>query len=144
MAQLVTMKREPSPPLAEFEEALLDALLAGDHPVLATLREQRAGAACVSRELSGVGFFLEFSVPDAVALVAPEKFVLGDVLFNLQGPDHGGGAILFVRGGKVEMLEAYCFEDDWPSEISRFSISYDGGPQRDVARIMSAALSRAS
>ena len=138
------METELNPRLSAFEEALLDSLLAGDHPVLLKLREQRALATCVSRELSGAGFFLTFSLPESAGPIEPGRFILGDVLFDLKGLDHGGGALLFIRGGKIEMLEAYCNGVGWPRDTSDFSIFYDTGPQRDVAMIMSAALSQAS
>jgi hypothetical protein len=48
--------------LNELEQAVLDMLLSGDHPVLAKLRAQVKHARVISKKLTGVGFFCSFEV----------------------------------------------------------------------------------
>jgi hypothetical protein len=54
--------------LRPFEIRVLDMLLAGDHPVLAVLREQLASCWVVDRYWTGVGFFTTLRVTDDAPL----------------------------------------------------------------------------
>lgn len=111
--------------LSTFEQAVLDALLAGDQHALVTLRAQAARGQLVSREHSGVGFFCEFAVPaDAPKLVAPGRFTIDDVTAEISGLAHGAGFVLFVREGILEMLEGFSYDEPWPEEISGFKLTY--------------------
>ena len=50
--------------LTPFERIILDALLAGDLPDLAILRQQAMTASVTEREMTGLGFLTTLSVPD--------------------------------------------------------------------------------
>lgn len=116
--------------LNQFEQAVLDKLLAGDHDVLATLRAQAAKARVVSRELTGAGFNLQFRVPSDVPRVTlPADFELGDVDASIDGLAHGAGFLLFVRDGRIAMLEGYSYEESWPTDIRRFTLAYRSEPR---------------
>jgi len=124
------MKTEQSPEMNDVEHVLLDALLAGEHPVLAQLRRQIREAKIESRELSGVGFFLTFSVPESLQRLGKGRLVIGDVLFDLEGIENGGGAILFVDDGYVSMLEGYLNgEPQWPETPRLTRVFYDSNPR---------------
>ncbi len=100
--------------LTDIERQLLDLLLDGALPQLETLRRQLEAAKVSARQFSGVGLFTEFEVPPAVPRVNPPDFVLGDISFELESVENGGEALLFVRGGVLEMLEVYNWTDSWP------------------------------
>jgi hypothetical protein len=86
--------------LNEFEQAVLEKMLAGEHPVLATLREQSERGRVANRQHSGVGFFCEFELgSDAPALRG--NFHIGDVCADLEGLAHGVGLVLFIRDGRL-------------------------------------------
>jgi hypothetical protein len=124
------MKKEMSPQMNDVERQLLDALLRGDDPILLALRNQLQESQIESRELSGVGFFLNFSVPASGLKIASGRIVIGDVYFDLEGIEHGGGAILFVDDGHISMLEAYLNGDEqWPKEPHLTRIYYDSDPR---------------
>jgi hypothetical protein len=124
------MKKEISPKINELERKLLSALLIGDDAVLLALRDQLSKSEIESRELSGVGFFLHFSVPQSVPRIGSGRIIVGDVYFDLEGIEHGGGAILFVDEGHLSMLEAYLNGDEkWPTEPSLTRIYYDSDPR---------------
>ncbi len=55
--------------LTELEQAVLDKLLAGNHPALAALRSQAVEGRVTRREYTGVGFFCDIDVPPTVPLV---------------------------------------------------------------------------
>jgi hypothetical protein len=57
--------------VTDFEEAVLEKLLAGEHPVPVRLRAQAPKVRLVSREHTGVGFYCSFEVPADVLLVPP-------------------------------------------------------------------------
>jgi hypothetical protein len=99
-------------------------LLAGDLSQLRGLREQLRLAEIASVEYSGSGVFITFAVPSSAALVSPARFTLGDVAYELVGVENGGGTVLFVRDGKLQMLELYNWTDDWPQTPVLRSISY--------------------
>ena len=126
------METLANPILTAFEIALLDALLAGDHPYLSSLRVQRLRATPVLREWSSAGEFLTFKVPGA-PLVSPVNFEISDVNFNMDGVDHTfGGAVLFIEKGAIKTLETFSYVDDFPVPGAErgFTIFYDDEQHR--------------
>ena len=109
--------------LNELEQAVLDKLLAGDHPVLATLRQQMSQARLVKRENTGVGFYYDFEVDSSAPTVAND-FHIGDVHAEIEGLAHGAGFVLFIRNGRISMLEGYTYDEPWPDQIRGFSLKY--------------------
>lgn len=103
----------------------MDYLLRGDHPVLATLRDQFAGATVAAREFTGVGFFTRFDVPlTAPRLPSPQRLVLSDVHAEVSGLQHGAGFALFVKNGALDMLECFIYEDAWPPDARLLRVYY--------------------
>jgi len=116
--------------LTEFEQAVLEKLLAGDHPVLAELRAQAQSAQLASREYTGSGFFLSFNVTRDAARPASEgDFYFGDVNAVVEGLQDGAGFVVFVRDGYLATLEGYSYEEPWPKEIRRFELAYEREPR---------------
>lgn len=116
--------------LNSLEQAVLDKLLAGDHEVLATLRKQASGARLTKREHTGVGFFCWFEVaPDAPLVEGPGDFELDDVNAEITGLAHGAGFVLFIRGGRLDNLEGFTYDEPWPERIRSFSLKY-ADPER--------------
>ncbi len=120
--------------LNQFEQAVLDKLLAGDHVVLAALRAQAAKARLASREYTGAGFHCSFEVPSEVPSVAPRDFELGDVDASIDGLEHGAGFLLFVREGRMTVLEGYSYEEPWPGDAKNFNLTYRSEP-RDLSAL---------
>jgi hypothetical protein len=131
------MKKEISPKMSEIERKLLDALLEGDDPILDSLRAQLADSKIESRELPGSGFFLNFKIPDSAPKIKPDRIIIGDVYFDLEGVQHGGGAIIFIENGYLSMLEAYLNGDEkWPVQPRLSRLFYDSNPRDLAASIM--------
>lgn len=91
----------------------------GVHEIV--LREQVAAAVPGEREISGAGFFRNFSVPEELRGDFPDGELAGvyaehaDVLA-------GVGFILFLRAGKIAWLEGYVFGvDHWPEDETTFT-----------------------
>jgi hypothetical protein len=119
----------------ELELQLMSALLEGDHPVLAVLRQQLAVVEVVDREYTGVGFFTNLRVPaSAPRFPQTSRLVLGDVHAEVEGLQHGVGFLLFVDNGALQMLEGFSYVDSWrPTETKLKRLLYmhqlPGNPQ---------------
>ncbi|HEY2410271.1 MAG TPA: hypothetical protein VGI10_29905 [Polyangiaceae bacterium] len=118
--------------LNDLEQAVLDKLLAGDHPRLAILRAQAASARLASHETTGVGFFCIFDIPTRVASMDVPDFTIDDVDGELQGLAHGAGFVLFVHGGRLKMLEGFSYDEPWPEQIRDFSLRYTDPKREEV------------
>jgi hypothetical protein len=116
--------------LNDFEQAVLDKLLAGNHVVLIALRAQAATARLTSREYTGAGFYCSFDVSlEVPPLSTPTNFELGDVDASIDGLEHGAGFLLSVRNGRMTTLEGYSYEEPWPTEVRNFKLSYRREPR---------------
>ncbi len=106
---------------------VIEKLLAGELPELAKLRRQLEHLKVKSRETSKAGFFTEFEgeVPPEL-LVGNRSFKIGDVTALLDGMNTEVGFLLFIEDGKLNMLEAYTFFEDWPQDAKLLLIGYDG------------------
>jgi hypothetical protein len=102
--------------LTGFERAVLDAFLAGVHPVLVQLRAQAAACSVAGRRHSGVGCFIELHVPGSAGRVSPPAITMGDVDVQVAGLPRGATAMLFVRHGALVLLEFVSNEGDWPAD----------------------------
>lgn len=116
--------------LNKFESAVLEKLLAGDHPLLVELRSQAEKVRLASREYTGAGFYCTFEAPPDVPLLTQHMdFHLGDVDAKIGGLEHGAGFVVFVRGGRLDTLEGYSYDEPWPEVISDFELSYQSEPR---------------
>jgi hypothetical protein len=116
--------------LNAFEQAVLDRLLAGDHPVLVALRTQAGRAQVTRREHTERGFSCEFETPaDLPPAETRSDFRIGDVNASLDGLEHGAGFLLFIRNGRLAMLEGYTYEEPWPQEVRNLKLSYQREPR---------------
>jgi hypothetical protein len=107
----------------DLEDKLMELLLQGNHPTLAVLRQQYSSAKVVRREFSGVGFFTIFEVPDNIPTVIPENITGGNVDIELENLPNGAGCVLFVKKGKLDLLECYTNTNPWPDRIIIKSLS---------------------
>lgn len=116
-------------------ETALDRLVAGDDPVLETLRAQRAVAQVARRERTAVGFFEIFRVPETAPRVAGRPdFVMDDVAGELVGLGGAARFLLSVREGALDFLEGAILGADWPDSARLVRVYYlrRGGPGGDV------------
>src|SRR5271170_304063 len=107
-----------------LEKAVMAKLLAGDHPILDSLRNQFVEARIKERRFSGVGFFLEFEIDKKLALPGNPNFEIGDIVGTLPDVEHGTDYILFIREGVMDWLEWVTFGEPWPENILEFHLEY--------------------
>ena len=111
--------------LNSLERAVMEMLLAGNHPVLRILADQLSKASITSRELTGVGFFTRFSVPETAArVVNPASFLIDDVSADLDGLEHGAGFVLWGKEGVLACLEGFSYAEPWPQSVDGFQPYY--------------------
>jgi hypothetical protein len=128
--------------LTPLESEVLKWLLAGESPILAALREQLASASILSRNLTGHGFYLNFTVPMSVTRlhekfpVKPD-FCFGDVKASIDSLEHGAGFLVWVKDGALDFLEGYTYDEIWPAEVESFELQYITGSNRDWAELRS-------
>jgi len=118
--------------LTTLERKVMQALLDGDDDILSLLRKQVETVIVVKREMTGVGFFTTFVVPDGIPRADDQSLKFGDVIANISGLAHGAGFLLYVEHGALHMLEGYTYDEPWPKEISEFELTYTAGEQRDL------------
>jgi len=44
---------------------------------------------------------------------------------------HGAGFVLYIEHGRLSMLEGYGYDDPWPNTITRYTLQYRAGDNRD-------------
>jgi hypothetical protein len=83
-------------------------ITAGGYPASAeALRQQIDTAQVVSFRNSGAGFFSNLMVAADVLLLT-EKSPLNGAYGNVLGIEHGMGFIVFLKDGRLSMIEGYC------------------------------------
>jgi hypothetical protein len=128
--------------LTQFERLILQCLLAGDDPVLSALRTQLAASRVSAREFSGTGVFVHFEVLRNMPAVDPPALVIGDLHFQLRDVEMPCDAILFVRSGRLDMLECFTYGDHWPKQPIVVTLNYTGGPAVAPDRVADLAQTR--
>ena len=117
--------------LGGLDVEVLRMLLDGDDEVLAILREQLKRSSIKNRKFTGVGFFTRFDVTAEAPRLGTRRFTFGDVIATIDGLRHGAGFELFVDHGCIDVLEGYCYDEEWPLEIGRFELEYEPDGKRD-------------
>jgi hypothetical protein len=100
--------------MLELVDRLMPLLIEGEHPTCAALREQYACALVTEVELTGAGFFVRFATRAESPRAEPKDFTGGHVSIHVEGVTHGAGCVLLVRGGVIDTLEGYTYDDVWP------------------------------
>jgi hypothetical protein len=111
--------------VSEFETQVMHKLLEYNDSVFNILREQFKVAKVIDRQLTGVGFFLEFYLPaDAAIIPAGLSFEINDVVAEIDELKNGAGFVLYVKNGRLATLEGFTFDENWPYVISGYQLLY--------------------
>jgi len=117
--------------LSKFEKAVLDKLLHGEIPLLTELRQQLGECVVAKREFTGFGFYTTLTVPKRFRRTLGPDIYFGDVVCEFPELSSEVGFLLYVKGGVLEMLEGYSYDEPWPSPNAHFNLTYIGGEVRD-------------
>jgi hypothetical protein len=117
--------------LTDLEKAVLEKLLSGEAESDRILQKQIPALHVTERKMTGVGFFTRFSLPkEAPNLPNEASFHISDVAAELEDLEHGAGFVLFIKKGRIYMLEGFTYDEPWPENICSFRLSYDGTSKR--------------
>lgn len=114
--------------LAALCQTALNFLLLGKQPVLETLRTQvRLSDRTVAA--TGCGFRLEFALPDgAPTLPGEPSFEIVDAYAEIPDTKDTKDVVtfvLFVRAGRISMLEGSTTAPFWPKDLSGLFLVYN-------------------
>jgi hypothetical protein len=109
----------------------------GDDPILLALQKQLVAAKVVSRELTGCGFYLQFSVALNAARLHEEHpvkkdFCFGDIELSAESLERGAGFLLWIKNGALDCLEGYTYHEEWPARVEGYRLRYLSGNRRDL------------
>lgn len=97
---------------------VMNMLLDGDSEELKKLKKQFINSKKIE-ENSSVGFYINFEVEDdEIYKIENKTFQLGNVYGSVDGQYASVGFILFVKNGKLLMLEGYTNGsiEEWPDD----------------------------
>ncbi len=100
--------------LEEFERAVMQALLAGDDPLLQALRAQYAVATVRDREVTPTGFVTRFDVPASATAIDRKLLHLDDLQVELEGAKTPVDTALNVYSGRLRSLECSVYDGTFP------------------------------
>jgi hypothetical protein len=102
--------------IEEFERAVMAGLLAGDDPLLRTLREQYAASSVREREMSVRGFITRFDIPDIAPSIERKRLHLDDLQVELAGAKSPADTSVNVHNGRLKSLECFLYDGTFPAE----------------------------
>lgn len=114
--------------IEDFETLVMTALLAGDDPLLQTLRAQYA-VATPRRERTANGFFTRFDVPPDAAPIDRKLLHLDDLQVQLDGAAAPVDTALHVHNGRIRSLECLVYDGEFP-ESPRIAAAWYYGTER--------------
>jgi hypothetical protein len=112
--------------LEEFEQQVMAALLAGDDPILESLRAQYAAATVRDRERTASGFVTRFEIPASVPAVERKLMHLDDLQVELDGVSTPVDTSVHVFNGRLRSLECFVYDGAFPEEPAIKSAWYYG------------------
>ncbi len=112
--------------LEEFERAVMAGLLAGDDPLLKTLREQYAASSVRGREVTTTGFVTRFEIPSSAPAIDRKLLHLDDLQVQLDGVGSPADTSVHVHNGRLRSLECFVYDGTFPAEPSIQAAWYYG------------------
>jgi hypothetical protein len=108
--------------LTGLERAVLEAAIYG-HPRITEFMAQLDVARVVVRTPSGVGFVTKLQVPEALSLTEhADVDALPAILAEHPALTSGAEFIFQVKAGRINCIEAYCYEGMWPTDETLFRV----------------------
>lgn len=100
----------------QLESRVLEMMLSGEDSFVRTIRVQVEQGSVVNRTMTGYGFFTDFSIPEGCPILPGKpSFEINDVYGEMEGLSLGIGFILFIKQGRIKMLEAHTYDEGWPA-----------------------------
>jgi glyoxylase-like metal-dependent hydrolase (beta-lactamase superfamily II) len=116
----------------QFERQIMSALLAGDDPILETLRQQYAAATVRGRESKPSGFSTYFDVPSSVPPIDRKLLHLDDLQVELAGAATPADTSVHVENGRLRSLECFVYDGAFPESPEIRAAWYYGTEKFDA------------
>lgn len=100
----------------QFQAQVITALLAGEDPLLETLRQQYELATMGDEQETPNGFILRFDVAAAAMPIDRKDLHLDDLQVELEGARTPADCSLHVDNGRLRTLECSVYEGEFPRE----------------------------
>src|SRR5258705_13828236 len=133
----ILTRDEISPRLQSVVASLAERLIDGSTTAHKILREQYSRARLRDVELTGVGLFAHFEIPEDAKRVEPARVIGGCVSMDVEDVLGGAGSLLCVRDGQKNYVEVYFYgsapwaEDPiWLNYLQPGTISFPTPPQQ--------------
>jgi hypothetical protein len=111
-----------SPELTELERTVLMTAIRA-HPRASEFTTQLDAARVVVRTPSGVGFVTKLQVPEGLSIVERREVdALPAVLAEHPALVSGAEFIFQIKAGRINCIEAYCYEGIWPVDETLFRV----------------------
>ncbi len=95
-------------------------------PALAPALERQFEAAEVGeRENSGSGFFTTIEVADEVPAVICPSVLGAETQARISGLEHGFGFVLFIKAGKLHMLEGFSWAGESTCDLDLTALQFE-------------------
>ncbi len=118
------MKRK-TPLLENFERSKLESEII-DFVIKTTkntiLKEQLRNCIVLSSKYTGVGYYVEFKIPEEIPPIDDSSPIEGPFITS-DKLKHGAGTNLFITGGYVSTLEIFSYSESFPREITNFTLA---------------------
>lgn len=92
----------------------MTGLLAGDDPLLETLRRQYAAATVRDREITPNGFITHFDLPSDLPPIERKLLHLDDLQIELEGGKTPADTSVHVHNGRLRSFECFVYEGPFP------------------------------
>lgn len=122
----------PRMTIEDFEKQIMTALLAGDDPLLETLRAQYAVATVKDRERTTTGFVTKFEVPPSAEPIDRKLLHLDDLQVQVAGATTPVDTSLHVHNGRLRSLECFVYDGNFPDAPSIEAAWYYGTERFDA------------
>jgi hypothetical protein len=114
---------ELSPELTGLERSVLETAVGDNGEVAGGFQEQVRQASAVVRTPSGVGFVTKLQIPDNLRVTElPSGNSLPLVIGEHPELSSGAEFVLQVKDGRINSIEAFCYEGMWPSDETLFRL----------------------
>lgn len=116
-------ENDNSPELTALEREVLEISIHG-HQKVSELTAQLDAATVVTRTPSGVGFVTKLQIPDDLTIGEAQGVAALPVVVAEHPALPSGAEFIFqVKSGRLNCIEAYCFEGMWPANEALFRLA---------------------
>ncbi|WP_375399093.1 hypothetical protein [uncultured Sphingomonas sp.] len=109
----------------DLEVAALRAIFLETPELAPALERQLEASVVTERENSGGGFFTTIEVADDAPAVNSPSVLGYDTQARIGGLEHGFGFVLFIKGGRLHMLEGFAWAPESTHDLDLTALQFE-------------------